>query len=266
MQSSIPSHAQRSARGFTLIELLVVIAIIAILAAILFPVFARARENARRTSCLSNLKQIGLGMMQYSQDFDEKFPTIRNLTTGQSGFYTWDAAIMPYVKSKQVFMCPSVPSLNTRAYSMNWWVAGSAQHPSLDLGAVYSTSISAISRTANTVLLIEYATMNVLPTTTQCYSGPVENCYGKLDFQIMSLNRGGLTNSTAPTLPRGVYTGISRKGTPSSAASGVPDQTGVGSGIHINDTYNVLYADGHAKNVKAGPPPADNSFLWFPIS
>ena len=61
-------------RGFTLIELLVVIAIIAILAAILFPVFARARENARRSSCLSNMKQIGLGMMQYSQDNDERYP------------------------------------------------------------------------------------------------------------------------------------------------------------------------------------------------
>src|SRR5687768_5924591 len=61
-------------KGFTLIELLVVIAIIAILAAILFPVFARARENARRSSCQSNLKQIGLGFAQYTQDYDEKMP------------------------------------------------------------------------------------------------------------------------------------------------------------------------------------------------
>jgi prepilin-type N-terminal cleavage/methylation domain-containing protein len=68
-------QTKRSAgSGFTLIELLVVIAIIAILAAILFPVFARARENARRASCASNLKQISLGLMQYSQDYDERFP------------------------------------------------------------------------------------------------------------------------------------------------------------------------------------------------
>ncbi len=253
-------------RAFTLIELLVVIAIVAILAAILFPVFARARENARRTSCLSNLKQLGLGTIQYAQDFDEKFPTIRNLVTGQSGFYSWDAAIMPYVKSEQVFMCPSVPSLNTRAYAMNWWVAGSAQHPSLESGSVYSTTIAAISRTANTVLLIEYATMNVLPTSTVCYSATIEQCYGKRNFQIMSFNRGGITNATAPTTPQGLYTGISRRGTPASASSGVPDQTGVGSGIHINDTYNVLYADGHAKNIKAGRSPADGSFLFYPVS
>src|SRR5687768_1565205 len=67
---------QRLAAGFTLIELLVVIAIIALLAAILFPVFARARENARKTSCLSNMKQIGLGISQYTQDFDETVPRV----------------------------------------------------------------------------------------------------------------------------------------------------------------------------------------------
>lgn len=69
-------------QGFTLIELLVVIAIIAILAAILFPVFARARENARKSSCQSNLKQIGTGLMMYVQDYDETFPTERNRWTG----------------------------------------------------------------------------------------------------------------------------------------------------------------------------------------
>jgi prepilin-type N-terminal cleavage/methylation domain-containing protein len=73
-QTASSTYSRKSTRGFTLIELLVVIAIIAILAAILFPVFARARENARRASCQSNLKQIALGVFQYTQDFDEKFP------------------------------------------------------------------------------------------------------------------------------------------------------------------------------------------------
>jgi prepilin-type N-terminal cleavage/methylation domain-containing protein/prepilin-type processing-associated H-X9-DG protein len=94
----------RRARGFTLIELLVVIAIIAILAAILFPVFARARENARRASCQSNLKQIGLGIAQYTQDYDEKMPAYARVTTPE---LSWQAAIQPYVKSSQLFSCPS---------------------------------------------------------------------------------------------------------------------------------------------------------------
>jgi prepilin-type N-terminal cleavage/methylation domain-containing protein/prepilin-type processing-associated H-X9-DG protein len=99
-------------RGFTLIELLVVIAIIAILAAILFPVFARARENARRASCQSNLKQIGLGIAQYTQDYDEKLPpahaavntTINGEVLAEA---SWPVLIMPYVKSSQLFACPS---------------------------------------------------------------------------------------------------------------------------------------------------------------
>lgn len=105
-----PSPFRRD-RGFTLIELLVVIAIIAILAAILFPVFARARENARRASCQSNLKQIGLGIMQYTQDYDEKYPM---RYYGGSGNYqqanSWRRATYPYTKSSQLFSCPS----NTR--------------------------------------------------------------------------------------------------------------------------------------------------------
>jgi prepilin-type N-terminal cleavage/methylation domain-containing protein/prepilin-type processing-associated H-X9-DG protein len=94
--------------GFTLIELLVVIAIIAILASILFPVFGRARENARRSSCQSNLKQLGLGILQYSQDYDERMPSgarARYFTAG------WSGQIWPYVKSKQIFACPNDPSV-----------------------------------------------------------------------------------------------------------------------------------------------------------
>jgi prepilin-type N-terminal cleavage/methylation domain-containing protein/prepilin-type processing-associated H-X9-DG protein len=108
---------QRAAgKGFTLIELLVVIAIIAVLAAILFPVFARARENARRASCQSNLKQIALGIIQYTQDYDEKFPGYFD-GSGTNGAGAsaeqvngWSINIQPYLKSLQIYQCPSEPN------------------------------------------------------------------------------------------------------------------------------------------------------------
>jgi len=96
--------------GFTLIELLVVIAIIAILAAILFPVFAKVREKARQTSCASNMRQLGLGVLQYIQDYDEKFPAVwdnrSNIGAGEKDI-NWAQEIYPYVNSIQVYVCPS---------------------------------------------------------------------------------------------------------------------------------------------------------------
>lgn len=119
------SHPKMGTRhtGFTLIELLVVIAIIAILAAILFPVFAQAREAARKTSCLSNSKQLGLGVMMYVQDYDETYPTnnwdgaplgLTDTVWGNAGatapvIWRWPWAVAPYIKNRQIFVCPSDP-------------------------------------------------------------------------------------------------------------------------------------------------------------
>jgi len=100
--------------GFTLIELLVVIAIIAILAAILFPVFSRAREKARQSSCGSNLRQIQLAIAQYAQDYDERHPAtwfVQRSGETWPGSYQWQEAALPYVKNQQLFVCPSASNL-----------------------------------------------------------------------------------------------------------------------------------------------------------
>jgi prepilin-type N-terminal cleavage/methylation domain-containing protein/prepilin-type processing-associated H-X9-DG protein len=141
-------------KGFTLIELLVVIAIIAILASILFPVFARARENARRTSCLSNTKQLGLGILQYSQDYDEKLPASYDAGTD----FIWPTMIMPYIKSTQLFFCPSdsenVPTSAINAanisYGYNWYYVTST--PRYSSGGV---SLAAIQSVSETILLAD---------------------------------------------------------------------------------------------------------------
>lgn len=126
-------------KAFTLIELLVVIAVISVLAALLFPVFARARENARRTSCLSNCKQVGLAFMQYAQDYDERLP----LSTDTSRDLSWVVTLQPYIKSPQIYRCPSDTSINwdtpiapatvTRmsSYFLNDWLAGTLQYTHL---------------------------------------------------------------------------------------------------------------------------------------
>src|SRR5438105_2793681 len=117
--------------GFTLIELLVVIAIIAILAAILFPVFAQAREAARKVSCISNLKQIATAAIMYTQDYDETMPgpAIRRLgNTGPTpysnywwgaGWMTWPELLMPYNKSVDLYTCPSRRDIPYQGYSIN---------------------------------------------------------------------------------------------------------------------------------------------------
>jgi prepilin-type N-terminal cleavage/methylation domain-containing protein/prepilin-type processing-associated H-X9-DG protein len=117
-----------TASAFTLIELLVVIAIIAILAAILFPVFAQAREKARAASCLSNLKQLTTGFMMYSQDYDETFPQWKwqpNYSAGANNATSlWHNAIYPYVKNAQVYSCPSDKQRRTIEQFIGGWFSG----------------------------------------------------------------------------------------------------------------------------------------------
>ncbi len=149
---------QGSRRGFTLIELLVVIAIIAILAAILFPVFQKVRENARRASCQSNLKQIGLAVVQYTQDADEKFP---NGTIADDYHpYGWAGQIYPFVKSVGVFQCPDDSGHAGKYVSYGYnenFVTGQGSPGGTTLTP---TSLSNLTASANTVMLFE---ANLLP-------------------------------------------------------------------------------------------------------
>ena len=117
MKSRVNRHF-RSA--FTLIEMLVVIAIIALLAAILFPVFATAREKGRSASCTSNLKQLGLGMLQYAQDYDEILPWDYSYYGTPTDAHYWAEVIYPYVRDNDVYICPSTQGLggfNALSYS-----------------------------------------------------------------------------------------------------------------------------------------------------
>jgi prepilin-type N-terminal cleavage/methylation domain-containing protein/prepilin-type processing-associated H-X9-DG protein len=167
-------HVRRNnATGFTLIELLVVIAIIAILAAILFPVFARARENARRSSCQSNLKQIGLGIMQYTQDYDEQMmPAEPAIPLGSSNNTAWPILVQPYIKSTQLFKCPSNQNSGNirftnetipRSYQINAGDEGSATNGPGGPRPVRhqnSVGISALDSPSTTILVVEQKSGN----------------------------------------------------------------------------------------------------------
>lgn len=159
------------ARGFTLIELLVVIAIIAILAAILFPVFAAAREKARQTTCASNERQIGLALLQYVQDYDEVAPCGTSLNSWWTGISAigpgWAGQLYPYIKSAGIFVCPSdtLASPTTLSYAGNWNVFGT-YFPNYPKGTPSTTSEWAAP--SSTVAILEIA--NCDQTTAECYN------------------------------------------------------------------------------------------------
>ncbi|MGI5817759.1 MAG: DUF1559 domain-containing protein [Armatimonadota bacterium] len=164
------SSIKRHSTGFTLIELLVVIAIIAILAAILFPVFARAREKARQTSCMSNTKQLQLGVLMYAQDYDEMLPNEAYAFVGdgnQAGDGTWRGAIFPYVKNTQLFICPShTPSstvfdgrhndqLMNASYAINDWHQGTTDPNIIGANPPRNQRLARVEDPSSTIFLLE---------------------------------------------------------------------------------------------------------------
>ena len=229
-------------RAFTLIELLVVIAIIAILAAILFPVFAQAREKARQASCASNLKQMGIAILQYNQDFDEAYAMAMWGSSASGTRCSWPAMIQPYVKSTAIFTCPSdtgdygkTPgtisdpagcSASLTGYSVsyiyNYYLAGN-NNPN---GGVITSSLPQLPAPATTVMMTDGATTPTVgknPTEwpARVAASGTTAIAGRTSWLLVNANSSTITS------------GFADYGAPKAR--------------HAQMT-NVLWADGHVKS------------------
>ncbi len=235
----------RPKRGFTLIELLVVIAIIAILAAILFPVFQKVRENARRASCASNEKQLGLAFTQYLQDADETYPCGSQLPTGTAGL-GWGGQIYAYVKSAGVYKCPddSTPQ-TTNGGSVLYPVsyAYNSDIPSSAFGGIQG-ALSGFNAPAQTVLLYEVGAGNsAAHPGAQCdITNPQETGGGTTMF-----SESGSGDYLTSSVPAGtdqalIDTGYMGGRTVAATLAFYKSPTG-----RHSDGSNFLLSDGHVK-------------------
>ncbi|GAB4461663.1 MAG: hypothetical protein OHK0029_27320 [Armatimonadaceae bacterium] len=241
----------RKSNAFTLIELLVVIAIIAIFAAILFPVFARAREAARKTACLSNCRQMGLGIAMYTQDYDEMLPPADVGGNDSPNTFGWGDLIFPYVRNVQVFDCPSATRkmvLNTAIDPPRFWrrreggggrdaATGEAVPGDIDytfgVNGVYGRGDWAGSLTCGPWADYRFLALPIMPAPAEVVA--VADTTGASGYAIRCFNCSGNIANLDGQVDAGRHMGM--LGSPNAAER------------RQRGALNVIFADGHAKFV-----------------
>ncbi|MCS6775835.1 MAG: DUF1559 domain-containing protein [Chloroherpetonaceae bacterium] len=247
----------RRSSAFTLIELLVVIAIIAILAAILFPVFAQARESARKAACLSNHKQIGTAIMMYVQDYDEIYPRsqwfeVPNPSGGGEGQHLWATDVLPYIKNGDrwgaggVFSCPSFPNkTQNNNYGVNERVMQDCWMPCTRPG----TPISQIEMPAELALIVDkgqnsyYWSWHMFITDDWAWALGHENAWSQYPDGVWRPNRNAQGWKYGPNADTDLPIDNTWPGWPNPAI--MPR-------YRHQVTTTVTWADGHAKAMRRG--------------
>jgi len=287
--------SSRSSKGFTLIELLVVIAIIAILAAILFPVFQSVRENARRTACLSNLKQIGLGYTQYYQDSDEVLPglfyssapvaiTYPGETTPRTT-YTWVEYLEPYTKSHGIYHCPDAGPTDNQLVGPATYIAdyallagrpgyfgGTGARGTANAGGGQGTQdcpfsqypSSSINRSSTGPIIQDFKLAQVVrPTDAMLFTE------GYLGYSAASgfLERFFFARHNLGSAAPGAGSQIRTSMTPSGCPGYSPTPNTLDPRFWPDSGMNVAFVDGHAKYMKRGQhqekiQQADGTWIW----
>ena len=265
------SNTSHSNSGFTLIELLVVIAIIAILAAILFPVFAKVREKARQTACLSNMKQIGLAELQYTEDYDETTSgAYKGAIYGQRT--TYEELIYPYIKSTAVFFCPDT----TAPHTYEFGVGGCAQNPQTCSGGGIDYSYNDLVGTGsgNAAVGAPNTTGDDSQGTTLAYVTEPTNTILLTEgshngtYNVTNANQTDIISTSAPAVgsyAAGTFYGYNWNGI--SNPTGAP---GVGQDVDTRHTngLNVAWYDGHVKWMRStyditASYPSGSSYYWY---